>query len=110
MFNFQNTHLGFDDIQTRVFICAFHRIQAWDRWLRKRKCLTSEERTTLEKMLREVADQHTTLGYQLKLDNLKKHSAYHKIQQYLERHWFSCEQRWVKALQDKDFQSGKKTE
>ena len=59
-------------------------------------------------MLKDIADDQTTLGSQLKIKALKQHQAYPKVSKYIEQWWFSCKQRWMKALQDKNFESGKK--
>ena len=68
--------------------------------------LTGEEKEQLLKMLKELADEPTTLGYQTKLRLIKRHVGYPKISGYMERWWFSCLPRWVKALQDKTFATG----
>ena len=57
-------------------------------------------------MLKELADSDKTLSMQLKLKAVKNHQAYPKVQKYIERFWLSCQGRWIKALQDKNYANG----
>ena len=87
--------LGFADVLTKVYICDFHRLQAWERWARKCKDLSPTQRDDLILALR--------------LDAVKQTEAYKypSVEKYLSRHWFKCMERWVKALRDKRFEIGK---
>ena len=68
--------------------------------------MSAQDKEDLMTLLRELADATNTLVYQRKMIAVKKHSAFPMAQKYLERYWLNCQARWVKALQDKTYESG----
>lgn len=87
---------------TTIYLCDFHREQAWDRWIKDRKHgLTQHEGEELLALLRACAwaqpssDGTLTSAYELAVDNLKKSSVWSnhiEVQQWLTQTWLSIPQ------------------
>ena len=85
-----------------VYICDFHRKQAWNRWVRSSKNnLNSKEQHFLTDLLQRVAYSRTTSSYNTALENLRKSSVYKSkknVQDYVENIWVACAERWAQAF------------
>ena len=84
---------------TTIYLCDFHREQAWDRWIKDRKHgLTQLEGEELLALLRACAwaqpssGGSLTSGYEIAVDDLKKSSVWSshvEVQQWLTQTWLS---------------------
>ena len=85
-----------------VYICDFHRKQAWNRWVRSSKNnLNSKEQQVLTDLLQRVAYSRTASSYNTALENLRKSSVYKSkknVQDYVENIWAACAERWAQAF------------
>lgn len=87
---------------TTIYLCDFHREQAWDRWIKDRKHgLTQPEGEELLALLRACAwaqpssGDSLTNGYELAVDDLKKSSVWSnhvEVQQWLTQTWLCIPQ------------------
>nr|XP_047145432.1 uncharacterized protein LOC124818498 [Hydra vulgaris] len=83
-----------------VFICDFHREQAWERWLSKSSngCLIVKE--DVKVMLRRIAHSKTIEICKEAEKALKDSSEYNnhpKLKEYLKNTWLCIKKRWVSA-------------
>ena len=93
---------------TTVYLCDFHREQAWDRWVKDHKHgLSPVEAEELLTLLRACAwaqpskDGNLASGYDLAVQDLKKSSAWkdhEQVQQWLTQSWLCIPQ--VSAMFD----------
>ena len=85
---------------TSVFLCDFHRVQAWTRWVNtSHNGLSKEEAEELLVLLRKCAwapssnnEDDQTDGYAKAVDNLKSSSLYkkhYKVRSWLESNWLN---------------------
>ena len=85
-----------------VYICDFHRKQAWNRWVRSSKNnLNTKEQQVLTDLLQRVAYSRTTSSYNTALENLRKSSVYKSkknVQDFVENIWVACAERWAQAF------------
>ena len=86
----------------QVYICDFHRLQAWQRWIRKAKNgLNTLEQQELLSHLKRVANSRTQAAYSTAVTSLRSLPVYvsnENVKRYVEKTWMSCTQRWVKAF------------
>ncbi|XP_046845652.1 uncharacterized protein LOC124439471 [Xenia sp. Carnegie-2017] len=98
----------FQDVGTSVFLCDFHREQAWERWTKKSEHgLTSEDREKLLHLLRSMAYAPWISNTESPFTNVAeakkklvdsdvyKNNA--QVQRWLEGTWFPEEKRWARA-------------
>ena len=85
-----------------VYICDFHRNQAWHRWIRSGKSgLDSNKQNILMAMLQRVATARDVAQYDAavaKLRNSQIYKAHKNVRDYLENVWMSCVSRWAQAF------------
>eukprot|EP00795_Rhopilema_esculentum_P008951 gene8951-16584_t len=86
----------------RVFLCDFHREQAWDRWLSKASNGCREIKTDVLALLRRVARSTSVTASdiaikQLKESRLWKDKANSKLAAYIEQYWLTVKERWIWA-------------
>ena len=85
-----------------VYICDFHRLQSWQRWLRKSKhCLSQQEQDVIMRHLKEVAGAKTEDLFNVAVKELLgtplvKQNA--DVCTYIEKMWLSCSFRWARAF------------
>ncbi|KAG8177458.1 hypothetical protein JTE90_008642 [Oedothorax gibbosus] len=81
-----------------VFICSFHREQAWNRWYSKYQNVTVPKAEALAR-LREVANAGTEGELQDALTKLKSWEYYNftPLKDYFEKAWFPEIKRWALA-------------
>ncbi len=83
--------------KTQLYLCEFHREQAWERWAKDRKhCLNETEATQLLDLLRDCANSpvNTTIAdkpfdhlFKISLENLKASGIWKGNEQV--QHWLS---------------------
>ncbi|XP_065684385.1 uncharacterized protein LOC136096743 [Hydra vulgaris] len=84
----------------KVFICDFHREQAWERWLSKTIngcCLVKDQ---VKKMLRDIAHAKTEDICQKAVQGLQESQVWkihQKLAEYLTNTWLPIQKRWVFA-------------
>ncbi|XP_065657850.1 uncharacterized protein LOC136082447 isoform X1 [Hydra vulgaris] len=84
----------------QVFICDFHREQAWERWLSKSTNGCSYVKDQVKKKLREIAHSKTEeICKKLvqELEEWPEWKKYPKLAEYLTNTWLSIQKRWVFA-------------
>lgn len=85
-----------------VYICDFHRKQAWHRWVHTGKNgLNSKEQEILTALLQRVANARKLSLYNIALAELRKSRVYttnSNVQDYVENVWVSCAERWAQAF------------
>ncbi|XP_047145632.2 uncharacterized protein LOC124818650 [Hydra vulgaris] len=83
-----------------VFICDFHREQAWDRWLKTKCNGLMEDRLKVLSLLRIVAHADTYEICESAILNLKNSSFWKNnevLRNYISRYWLTIKHRWVTA-------------
>ena len=101
----------FQDVGTSVFLCDFHREQAWERWTKKSEHgLTTENRDTLLHLLRSMAhaprgqDPETPFvnveAAKAQLLNSHVYRGNAQVQSWLQGTWFPEEKRWARAYRE----------
>ena len=105
MVDFSTVEIGAIEEQfpeATAYICDFHRLQAWQRWVRKSKNgLNSLEQEELLAHLKRVANASTRKAYDLAVASLKNLSLYKEkanVQKYVDNVWLSCSFRWAKCM------------
>ncbi|XP_033729820.1 uncharacterized protein LOC117319020 [Pecten maximus] len=82
-----------------VYICDFHREQAWDRWLKDGKHgIGNEDKSDVLSRLRCIANSTSEQEYEENLNQLRESSAYKcntTLSSYLEKTWIAHYKRWV---------------
>ncbi len=84
-----------------VYICDFHRIQAWQRWARSTKNgLSAKEQQTFLDLFQSVASAKDEEQYKHAVQKLRISSVYQKpnVQSYVENTWMKCEKRWAQVF------------
>lgn len=85
-----------------AYICDFHRLHAWQRWVRKSKNgLTQNEREELMHYLKKIADAKTKEDYEDAVEELRDLPLYDEkenVQKYIENTWLSYSFRWARAF------------
>ena len=86
----------------RVYICDFHRNQAWNRWVRSgRSGLDSKQQEILLSLLQRLAKAREHSRYEAALGKLRKSSVYthhSNVQEYVENVWMTCVKRWAQVF------------
>lgn len=85
-------------IDCHVYLCDFHREQAWDRWLKSHVNGCAEYKDEILSMFREIAKSTTENQFEQNLDNLRSSKIWKnklKLQQWFERIWLANYERWV---------------
>ena len=87
-----------------AYICDFHRLQAWQRWVRKSKNgLSQNEQDELMYHLKMIANAKTKREYEDAVDELRGLEVYNekeKVRNYVEHTWLSCSFRWAWAFRE----------
>ena len=82
-------------LECKVFICDFHREQAWDRWLKKKSNGCSNERLKILSLLRSIARSETIECCNSAVNELKSSSYwadYSNLRDYITRYWLSIKE------------------
>jgi len=64
--------------ECHVYICDFHREQAWERWLNKKENGLSDKKNHVLCILRRIAREETTDRYKKAVEDLKSSDSYSK--------------------------------
>lgn len=84
---------------SQVYICDFHRIQAWQRWSRTGKNgLTAGQQEAFLAMLQRVAYSRSKKQFEEALVTLRNSKVYRnnmKAKDYVEKVWMPCVKRWA---------------
>lgn len=101
---------------TQLYLCEFHREQAWERWVKDRKHGLSESQASLLlDLLRDCAnapvntqfkDEPLDHLYKLAHEQLIQSDVYKEnkqVQQWLTTMWFSCPNLWARAYRDQTY-------
>ena len=87
-----------------VYICDFHREQAWQRWVKACKNgLTMAEQKMFLEFMQAIARATSENGYRKTVENLRKSKVYvenPKVQDYCEKVWLDCYGRWAHAFRE----------
>ena len=87
-----------------IYICEFHREQAWTRWVRKgENGLKAIEQQQLLSCLRNIAQSKNECDLkrckdQLEASDFWKNKA--NLREYVTTQWLKCERRWVKCFRN----------
>ena len=85
-----------------VYICDFHREQAWQRWVKACKNgLTMAEQKMFLEFMQAIARATSENGYWKAVENLRKSKLYvenPKVQDYCEKVWLDCYGCWAHAF------------
>lgn len=93
---------------THVYLCDFHREQAWTRWVKNSKHgLSTEQGEQLLHLLRAIAaappgDTQLDEHYQQRIEILKASLLWKKpqVNMWLESKWLSIPERWARAFRN----------
>ena len=87
-----------------MYICKFHREQAWTRWVRKgENGLKATEQPQLLYFLRNIASSQTSVDLARHKQQLEKSVLWQQkanLREYVTSQWLKCEQRWVKCFRN----------
>ncbi|CAC5389160.1 unnamed protein product [Mytilus coruscus] len=89
-----------------VYLCDFHREQAWHRWLRESKHDCIDEKDEIKKMLREIADADSTVSHANALQQLRSSDIFKakvSLRNWLENKWLLNCKRWSKLFRNSLF-------
>ncbi|CAG2191830.1 unnamed protein product [Mytilus edulis] len=89
-----------------VYLCDFHREQAWHRWLREIKHDCIDEKDEIKKMLREIADADSAESYANALQQLRSSDIFKakvSLRNWLENKWLLNCKRWSKLFRNSLF-------
>ena len=85
-----------------VYICDFHREQAWQRWVKAGKNgLTVGEQKMFLELMQAIARARSETSYKKAVESLRKSTLYlgnPKVQEYCEKVWLDCSDRWAHAF------------
>ena len=93
-------------IGCKVFICDFHREQAWDRWLKKIANGCSENRLKILALLRSIARADTVNDCGKAVDSLKKSTYWLEnanLREYISKYWLNIKKVFLLFLIGKLF-------
>ncbi|CAC5422337.1 unnamed protein product [Mytilus coruscus] len=103
----------FVDIGTLVYLCDFHRVQAWNRWL-KASChkISQSQKDPLMQLMKAIADSDSKDQLDENINELKDNPEW-KTNDYLEQ-WFETKylkvkERWVKLFREEHFNAKTET-
>ena len=97
---------------TQLYLCDFHREQAWERWVKDRKhCLSDNEAASLLDLLRNCANAPVNTNYNepfdfffiLACDQLRASDVWkgnELVQQWLTTKWLSCAKLWARSYRE----------
>ncbi|XP_049815893.1 uncharacterized protein LOC126262984 isoform X2 [Schistocerca nitens] len=88
---------------SKVYLCSFHREQAWNRWLREH-VKEQEDRETIVYQWRRVAASSSLQQYKDNLEKMKNHHVFEGKEsalKYFEKQWVPVYHSWVKAFEHK---------
>ncbi|XP_042288518.1 uncharacterized protein si:dkey-31c13.1 isoform X2 [Thunnus maccoyii] len=91
-------------MDSKVFLCDFHREKAWVEWTRKKDHGVTCEEEVL-KMLRAIADSGTVEEFENSTLFLRQHSAWQtneRLRRWFSTKWLSQAERWVNAFKNED--------
>ncbi|XP_062583252.1 uncharacterized protein LOC134245018 [Saccostrea cucullata] len=86
-----------------VYLCAFHREQAWTRWLKQIKNEVGRYQDDIIELMRKVANSPSECSYKEAVVDLRGHPHWQenlKMRTWFEKKWLSVSNRWVKAFRD----------
>ncbi|XP_063232355.1 uncharacterized protein LOC134536550 isoform X1 [Bacillus rossius redtenbacheri] len=89
-----------------VYLCAFHREQAWLRWVRKSGNVTSGNSEEILSMWRAIEASRDKHEFDLNLEVMNSSDIMQqnpKASDYFATHWLAHKHRWVQAFSEKDF-------
>ncbi|CAC5404528.1 unnamed protein product [Mytilus coruscus] len=89
-----------------VYLCDFHREQAWDRWLNAGHNGVQLYKSQILDLIRNIATASTEMEFEEAKDTLKESAhwrANKKIRHWFEKHWLSKSDRWVQAYRQNRF-------
>ncbi|KAK3755969.1 hypothetical protein QZH41_016829, partial [Actinostola sp. cb2023] len=89
-----------------VYLCDFHREQAWERWVNKKDNGVSGQKEEVLSKLRQIARASTEEIYQKAVFNLKDSQLWKrniKIQKWFGNKWIKASKRWVWAFREEGF-------
>ena len=108
--------------KTQLYLCEFHREQAWERWVKDRKHGLSEmQAVTLLDLLRDCANapvnftvENEPADYLFKqaLERLTASDVWknnEQVQQWLSTTWLSCPKLWARSYRDQTYHSAVNT-
>ena len=108
--------------KTQLYLCEFHREQAWERWVKDRKHGLSEiQAATLLDLLRDCANapvnftvENEPADYLFKqtLERLTASDVWknnEQVQQWLSTTWLSCPKLWARSYRDQTYHSAVNT-
>ncbi|XP_049796586.1 uncharacterized protein LOC126213055 isoform X2 [Schistocerca nitens] len=91
--------------QTKVYLCLFHRKQAWGRWLKKKDNLrVPNDMKTFLDMWQEISESPTEREFRDRVAELRTHEVSRRNERawpYFQQQWLTVCERWVKAYEDK---------
>ena len=89
-------------LDVAVYICDFHREQAWQRWVKAGKNgLTVREQKIILELMQAIARARSETSYKKAVKSLRKSTLYMgnpKVQKYCEKVWLDCSDRWAHAF------------
>ncbi|XP_065657884.1 uncharacterized protein LOC136082459 isoform X2 [Hydra vulgaris] len=83
-----------------VFICDFHREQAWDRWIKKTSNGCFSKKEDILKLLRCIAwsrscEEEVDAIKALELSDFWCQDGFSKLKHYVEMYWMPIKKRWI---------------
>lgn len=84
-----------------VYICDFHRIQAWQRWSKASKNgLSADEQSFFINTMQKIAYSRTKEAYEKGVEALRKSQLYKnpRVRYYCDQVWLPCAKRWAHAF------------
>ncbi|XP_041350872.1 uncharacterized protein LOC121369862 [Gigantopelta aegis] len=83
---------------THVYLCDFHKYQAWQRWLRSKKNGIGQNKDDILKRLMKISNAQTNEEYEIEVKHLKESNIFKDnlaFQNWISKHWLAEHTRWV---------------
>ncbi|XP_021366093.1 uncharacterized protein LOC110458632 [Mizuhopecten yessoensis] len=84
-----------------VYLCDFHREQAWQRWVNDGKNNLLDKKLEVLQLFRSLANAESEDSYESALQDLRESAIYQEqphLSNYIEKKWITQSKRWVKVF------------
>ncbi|XP_061178455.1 uncharacterized protein LOC133187113 [Saccostrea echinata] len=95
-----------------VYLCDFHREQAWERWLKATHNGVGDNKDEILSLLRSIARSKTIEEFEMSSNRLKKSHFWtenNRFRKWFEGRWLNKYKRWVQAFRQKRYNTSVNT-
>ncbi|XP_062598699.1 uncharacterized protein LOC134260132 [Saccostrea cucullata] len=99
-------------VESFVYLCDFHREQAWERWLKATHNGIGDDKDEILSLLRSVARSKTNEEFELSSNRLKNSHFWtenNRFRKWFEGRWLNKYRRWVQAFRQKRYNTSVNT-